>query len=52
MNQPREVAGNEWDTTAYDEDHSFVFEYGEASSISSNPRRASASSTSAAVPAT
>lgn len=29
MNQPREDAGNEWDTTAYDEDHSIVFEYGE-----------------------
>lgn len=29
MNQPREDAGNEWDTTAYDEGHSFVFEYGE-----------------------
>lgn len=30
MDRPQEETGNEWDTTAYDEGHSFVFEHGES----------------------
>lgn len=29
MSPQREDAGNKWDTTSYDRDHSFGFEYGE-----------------------